>query len=656
MDSEKYSQIANRIRHNILNMTHPVGSGHPTSSFSAVELLTMLFFKYLRYDIANPDRLDNDRVIFSKGHASALYYSLYEAAGAITSEELLTYRKTGSSLEGHPTHRFKFAEAATGSLGQGLSIAAGQAWALRKLFKEDFVERYESRTETITDVSDIQSSQYDSTIRIPFSIPRIFCLLGDGEMAEGSIWEAIGWSSFKHLNNLIAIVDVNRLGQYAQTMIGEDLEAYRARFEAFGWGAIVIDGHDWSQIDAAYEKAIVYKNGPVAIIARTKKGYDLPYWMDKPGFHNQMLPEGELRLALETYKKNMIQTPTAINLPEPDLPGSKSGRKKFFRDMPAEMKPDTYEPGQLIATKKAFAQAILKIAQQLPQLIVLDGDVANSLHTDTVEKKLPFQFLQMFISEQNMAGVSIGLSKRGFLPVINTFAAFLTRAHDQLRMMPLSASRVMVNMSYAGVSVGRDGPSQEGLEDIALGRSIFGSVVLYPCDARQTEILTHLALSHPGVSFIRTTRQETPVVYGKETQFELGGCHTFESGLKGNKESAVVVIAAGITVIEALKAQKILAEEGIGIDVIDCYSIKPIAQSVLQEAAGKYDAFIVAEDHFPEGGLGEAVLSAMGSHKPKKFIHLAVNKLPASASPQECLSLAQIDSQAICDRIRHLSG
>lgn len=625
MDTQVLIKLAKLIRYYILKMTHEAGSGHPTSCFSAVELMTMLYFKYLHYDLDNPDNPANDRVIFSKGHASALFYSLYAAAGKVSEEDLKGYRTFNSTLEGHPTKRFPFTEAATGSLGQGLSVGAGEAWA---------------------------------------GVPHVFVLLGDGELAEGSVWEAVNWAMFHKLDNLIAICDINRLGQSEATMWQYDVDRYRRRFEGFGWATIVIDGHNFLEIDAAYQKALVHKGTPVAILTKTIKGKGIPYWEDKEGWHNKMLPKEELEKALAKFgsidknMKGVVQKPEMAPRSQKNLaPSSISFSTNHNRSTLEKVNPDKIfsltapEYDKPIATKKAFGNALERLGSVYPNLIVLDGDVANSTHTDQFAKAYPDRFLQMYIAEQNMVGVATGLARRGFMPFVTTFACFLSRAHDQIRMAPLSGVTMYFNGAYGGVSMGKDGPSQMGLEDIALFRATAGSTVLYPSDPYQTERLVEAMLKVAGIVYIRTTREPTPVIYTKDDTFPVGGSKVFDV-----PNAVATVVAAGITVHEALAAQKELAKEKIGIRVIDCYSVKPIDKETLRKAANETKAIIVVEDHYPEGGLGEAVKSAVSDHPHPPVIHLAVSKLPRSGKPDELLHYEGIDRTSIIEAVKKISS
>lgn len=649
MDKDQFEHLTNRIRYDILRITHKAGSGHPTSCFSAVDLMAVLYFKYLRFDITRPAHPANDRVIFSKGHSSALLYALYAAADAVSGEQLLTYRDFKSPLEGHSTFRFPFTEAATGSLGQGLPVGAGMAWALMRKTKSD--ER-EARGVTVTrDQTIVVESAFPE---IPFYVPRVFVLLGDGECAEGSVWEAAAWAAKRRLNNLIAIVDINRLGQSDATMPEWDMDAYRKRFESFGWGAIVIDGHEFAEIDAAYEKALVYKGGPTAILAKTVKGRGIPIWEDKNGWHNRMLPPEELAAALKVFEKDQD---VRGMIAKPDVQREETRDKSQVSSVkyqaagqnltPDTLTPDTYT--SLIATKTAFGDALTSLGKQIPNLVVLDGDVANSLSLEKFKQDFPDRFLEMYIAEQNMAGVAIGLARRGYLPVVNTFAAFLSRAYDFIRMMPLSEVTVLINGGYGGVSLGKDGPSQMGLEDLAIMRAVSGSTVLYPGDPYQTAFLARLMTERSGVVYIRTTREPTPVIYTPADTFEIGGSHVFR--LKGAAKESATVIGAGITVHEALKAQAELAKEQISIRVIDCYSVKPVDEKTIRKAAEETKHIIIVEDHYPEGGLGDAVKSVLAG-TAVQITHLAVTKLPMSGKPDELLQYEGIDARAVMEAVR----
>ncbi len=648
-------KLAALVRSHILTMTTAAGSGHPTSSLSAVELLVTLFFKYLTADLDAPKNPNSDRVIFSKGHASPLFYGLYASAGKISKDEMLTYRQFDSNLEGHPSMRFPYTEVPTGSLGQGLAVGAGEALAL-KMNQELRIKNQEKKTR----FQKIRSPRQRST-------PFVFVLLGDGELAEGSVWEAANWAGQRRLDNLVALVDINRLGQSADTMFGHDIAVYKKRFEAFGWRAMVIsNGNSIGQVDAAFAKIKKGKAKPVVLLAKTKKGSGVSFLEGAAGWHGKALGKEELVKALrelgavDTSLRGKVQKPEwsdalvggpifrAVRSPSTSS-GAASPDVSKSAGLPASA------PGDMpVATRKAFGAALARLGSVYPNLVVLDADVKNSTYTEEFEKIYPGRFVQFFIAEQLMIGAGVGLAARGYKVVAATFGAFLSRPHDQLRMAAQSGLPLVICGSHAGVSIGEDGPSQMALEDIALFRSLPGSVVVYPSDAVSAERLTELLLARErGISYIRTNRPATPLLYTNTEQFSLGGSKTFPPP-KGLLAKATVV-AAGITLHEALKAQASLAGEGVGIRVIDCYSVKPIDRDTLRSAASD-SALIIVEDHYPEGGLGEAVLSAIHPLKenPCKVVHLAVRKLPRSGKPDELLAYEEIDTSAIVRAVKEL--
>lgn len=631
MDTSALEKLASLVRYHILTMTTAAGSGHMTSSLSAVELATLLFFKYLRFNLDNPADMANDRLIFSKGHATPLYYALFGVAGTLTEKQLLAYRTFGSDLEGHPTFRFLEADAATGSLGQGLSIGAGEALAMKR--------RHQTREEGQEN--------------------RVWVLLGDGELAEGSVWEAASFASFHKLNNLIAIVDVNRLGQSQETAYQHHTEIYQRRFDTFGWSTLVINGHDWSEINAAYEKVLIHQDGPVAIIAKTVKGKGVSFLEDKNGWHGKALSRDDLKKALAELgpvDKTLVGAVT------------KPGDVAYLAPAPVStpLAPVTTY-AKPVATREAFGNALVRLGAKYPDMLVLDGDVKNSTYAEVFEKKFHHQFIQCFIAEQNMVGVGVGLARRGYTPWATSFSVFFTRAHDQIRMSALSGVDLKFCGSHAGVSIGQDGPSQMGLEDIALFRGIFGSTVLSPSDPYQTEKLVEAMMQVSGIAYMRTMREATPVIYGREDEFPIGGSrvHTLSSPrMRGSALNAdprvkpeddrgmITIIATGVTVHEALKAQKELAVQGVALRVIDCYSIKPIDEKTLKKAAKDSKKIIIAEDHVAEGGLGEAVLSVLAKESHGKVVHLAVTKVPRSGKPEELLAYEGIDAAAIIKAVK----
>jgi transketolase len=605
---EKLDKLCRLVRYFILESTNKAGSGHPTSSLSAVELMVTLFFGgFLQYDLQAPEYHNNDRVIFSKGHASPLFYSLYAAAGQVSEEELLSLRTFGSPLEGHPTPAFPFTEAATGSLGQGLSIGLGEA--LNAMYLD----------------------------KLPY---KTYVLLGDSEMSEGSQWEAIQLASYYMLDNLVGIVDVNRLGQRGETMYGHDLQAYQKRLQAFGWETILIeDGHSVLEVAAAYTRAAEIRNRPVAILARTVKGKGASKIENQNGWHGKALKGEVYQAALEELGEVDTSLRGEVQLPE------------YINPVGIEIGASFSEPEfeEEISTREAYGKALSTLFSKRPELVALDAEVSNSTHAADIRESFPERFFEMYVAEQNMLGTALGLSLRGKVPFVSSFAAFMTRAFDQLRMGQYSGSNIKCLGSHAGVSIGQDGSSQMGLEDLAMFRSLHGSVVLYPCDGPSMAQMVGEAAKHKGLVYIRATRAKTPVVYYKVESFPIGGSKV----LSQSDIDVFTVCGAGITVHEALKAFKLLAEENIPIRVIDLYSVKPIDRQTLIEAGQATKGILVVEDHYPEGGLGEAVASALG---PTTIpVHsLAVNKLPKSGKPDELLDYEGISHQAIVKKIKEL--
>jgi transketolase len=600
--------LAKLIRYFILISTTEAGSGHPTSSLSAVELMTVLFFDgILRYDLKDPENPNNDRVIFSKGHASPLFYALYAAADAITEKELLTLRKFGSRLEGHPTLEFPYTQVPTGSLGQGLSVGIGMS------INAKYLEKIPAKT---------------------------YVLLGDSEIAEGSVWEALSIAHHYKLNNLVAILDANRLGQSRETLDGHDIKTIAKKFAAFGWEVITINGHSIPQIQKAFAKAQNAKDKPVIIVAKTYKGRGISFLEDKENWHGKPLNKEQLQDALKELGK--VDTKLRGKITKPKSVTIKPQKK-------TAMKPISYEKDQKIATRKAYGNALARIMPAYPNAVVLDAETSNSTFSAKGREVAPERYFEMFIAEQNMVGVAVGLSRVGKIPFISTFAAFFSRAFDQIRMSQYSDANVKFIGSHAGVSIGEDGASQMGLEDLAMFRIIFGSVVLYPSDAVSAEKLTEKAAAHHGIVYIRTTRSDTPVLYDNDETFPIGSSKT----VKQSKSDIVTVVAAGITLHEALKAYEELKKENIFISVIDLYSIKPLDVKTLKKAAKETKAIITVEDHFEEGGIGEAVKAALANENAN--VHsLAVKKMPHSGKPQELLDYEEISSAAIVKKVKEL--
>jgi len=607
MKLEKLKEINTLLRYYSLVASTCAGSGHPTSSFSAVELMGTLFFGgFFQFDLNNPKNPNNDRLIFSKGHASQLFYSLYAVAGKVTEEELKKHRTFNGVLEGHPTPRFAFTEAATGSLGQGLSIGVGMAINAKYLDELNY---------------------------------KTFVLLGDSEMAEGSVWEAMQLAAYYKLDNLIGVIDVNRLGQRGETMFGHDIKTYENKVKAFGWQAITVDGHNISAITKAYQTALKSKGKPVMIIAKTIKGKGVSFLENKDGWHGKALSQDDFTKAIKELGKIKKQT---ASLKKPSVKKPKVKSMSFAPTV-------NYQKTDVIATRKAYGNALVRLVKQFPELVVLDAEVSNSTFAEMFKKENPKRFFEMFIAEQNMVGTATGLARRGKVPFVSTFAAFFTRAFDQIRMAQYSDAQVKFVGSHAGVSIGQDGVSQMGLEDIALFRSLFDSVVLYPADAVATEKLVEQAATIQKTVYLRTTRQDTPIIYDNSQQFPIGSCHVIR---KSSNDKATIV-AAGITLHEALKAYDELKKQGITVRIIDLYCIKPIDKKTLTKAFQETKNIITVEDHYIAGGIGEAVCSAL-AEVGAKVTCLAVERLPRSGTPEQLLGYEGISASAIIKEVKKI--
>lgn len=606
MDTKKLSDIATYIRYLILTSTTAAGSGHPSSSLSAVELMTALFFGGIfRADLKNPAYHNNDRLIFSKGHASPLLYALYTAAGAIKEDEFNQGLRTFKSpYQGHPMPDFPYAEAATGSLGQGLSVGAGMALSAKYLQK------------------------------LPY---KTYVLLGDSEMAEGSVWEAIQSASYYTLDNLVGIIDVNRLGQRGETMLGHNVDAYQKRIAAFGWETRCVDGHSLPEILSAYQDAQKISGKPCMIIAKTIKGKGVSFLENKDGWHGRTLSEKEYEDALKEIGEHRavqgkIKKPNRI-------------REKIMKEK--KIVPVSYRIGSFVAPRKACASALVRLYPKYSSITVLDGEVSNSTYTEFFEKKYPHRFFQMFIAEQHMVSAALGLACRGSIPFVATFAAFLTRAHDQIRMAQYSHANIKFIGTHVGVSIGQDGPSQMGLEDISLFRSLFNSVVLYPSDAVSAEKIMETAIRYDGIAYIRATRMDLPVIYKNSEKFPLGKCKV----VRQSEHDHVTIIAAGVTLHTALAAYDELQKSSVAVRVIDLYSIKPLDTETLRTAAQETKVCIVVEDHVPEGGIGEAVCGAL-SGLPVRICTLSVKKIPHSGTAQELFEYEDISQDAILRTVK----
>jgi transketolase len=593
-------ELGQQLRVDSIRASAAAGSGHPTSSMSAADLIAVLLANHLRCDFGRPDDPRNDHLIFSKGHASPLYYAMLKAAGAITDEELLTFRKLGSRLEGHPTPVLPWVDVATGSLGQGLPIGVGVALAGRRLEQ------------------------------LPY---RVWVLCGDSEMAEGSIWEAFEHAARERLDNLTAIIDVNRLGQTRETMHGWDLGSYADRARASGWHAIEIDGHDVDAIDRALAEAAEAHDRPTVVVARTIKGKGASEVEDQEGKHGKPLSDpdqaieelgGERSLQVAVAKPRGDASPHRID------PGGGVDWPRWGAD-------------EEVATRRAYGEALAALGAERGDVVALDGEVSNSTYSEIFAKAHPERYFEMFIAEQQMVAAAVGLQVRGFRPFASTFAAFFTRAYDFVRMAAISRARLCLCGSHAGASIGEDGPSQMGLEDLAAFRAVHSSVVLYPSDPNQAAALVRRMADHPGIAYMRTHRGATPTIYDPDEQFEIGGSRVLRSG----DEDQVTLVGAGVTLHEALKAADELSERGIAARVIDLYSVKPVDRETLRQAAADTGAIVTVEDHWPEGGLGDAVLAALAEVEGVRVRKLAVNIMPGSGKPQELLHEVGIDAGAI---------
>ncbi len=611
---EQWHSLAQQLRIDSIRSSSGAGSGHPTSSMSAADLLAVLMSKYLRYDFDDPENPNNDHLIFSKGHASPLLYSVYKAAGAISDEELLTFREFHSRLQGHPTPQIPWVDVATGSLGQGLPIGVGVALAGKYLDK------------------------------LPY---HVWVLCGDSEMAEGSMWEAFQHASYYKLDNLTAILDMNRLGQTRETMDGWHGDHYAARAKAFGWNAIQIDGHNPEEIDKAYAEALDRADQPTLIIAQTKKGRGVSFLEDVDGMHGKPVPEDEVQAALDELG-DVDDLLVDVRKPDPDQ------GENFTAGLTGELDLPTWEVGDEEATRGAYGEALKALGGAREDVVALDGEVSNSTKSEEFAKEYPDRYFEMFIAEQQLVSAAVGMSVRHRVPFASSFAAFFSRAYDFIRMSAISRANIRLAGSHAGVSIGEDGPSQMALEDLAMMRAVHGSTVLQPCDANQTAKLVAEMADKDGIVFLRTLRPKTPVIYDASEDFAIGGSKTVRS----SDNDAVTVIASGITLHEATKAADELQESGIAVRVVDAYSIKPIDGDTIRAAARATGGKVVAvEDHWPEGGLGEAVLSALSEESDTlNFEHLAVGIMPGSGSSAELMDAAGISANHIVDAVRKLAN
>lgn len=601
---QQWVNLAQQLRVDSIRCTTAAGSGHPTSSMSAADLMAVLMSKYLHYDFDNPHNLNNDHLIFSKGHAAPLLYSMYKAAGAITDEELLTLRKFGSRIEGHPTPVLPWVDVATGSLGQGLPIGVGVGLVAK------YVEK------------------------LPY---KIFVVLGDSEMAEGSIWEALDHASHYKLDNVVGILDCNRLGQRGETELGWNTAAYAERAQAFGWNPIVIDGHNYDEIDHAFAHAVEGNGRPTLIIAKTLKGKGVSFVENKEGWHGKAMSAEQAEQAIqELNPQTRSQT----------YPVQKPAQAQVAEQEKKPLELPRYNIGDALATRKAYGEALRALGAANPDVLVVDAEVSNSTHAEDFGKVYPDRFFEQYIAEQQMVATVVGMSVRHKIGFASTFAAFFSRAYDFVRMAAISRANIRLVGSHAGVSIGEDGPSQMALEDLAMMRAVYGSTVLYPSDANQTAQLVAQMAEHSGIVYLRTTREKTPILYSPDEVFTIGGSKVVHQ----SEKDEATIIAAGITLHEALKAYDQLKEQGITVRVIDMYSVKPIdVETLLIAAEEAGNKFLTVEDHWPEGGLGEAVMEAFSERDgaQPQIVKLAVQSMPGSGTPAQLLEEAGISAHHI---------
>jgi transketolase len=602
---------ARLLRIHSIRATTAAGSGHPTSCLSCAELVAATFFHAMRFDPAHANAISGDRFVLSKGHAAPILYAALAESGVFPVSRLLTLRQLNSELEGHPTPLIRGVDAATGSLGQGLSVGAGLALGAR----------------------------------MAGSPARVYVLMGDGEMAEGSGWEGAAFAAHEGIENLTALADVNALGQSGPTMYRHDMEVYREKFEAQGWHTEIVDGHDAAAVIAALDRARTIPNRPQAIIARTEKGHGVSFVVNKEGWHGKPFSPEQMEKALAELKPVPPVIPddgrsyARTSLPEPP-------------SFPEPAAPD-YQPGQTVATREAYGVALQKLAVVNPKVVAIDGDVKNSTFSETIEKTDPKRLIEGYIAEQNMVGLALGLEAQGIVPFAATFACFLSRAYDQVRMSAVSRASINLCGSHCGVSIGEDGPSQMGLEDLAMFRAIPGATVFYPADAVAAERLTEQAARKPGICYIRTSRPKTAILYSNAEKFTAPGYKV----LRQSDADKATVVAAGITLYEALKAYDQLKAKGVAIRVVDLYCVKPIDGAKLgaEVRAGKGN-LITVEDHYPEGGIGEGTLSALADAgvMPSAVRRLAVPRVPHSGKADELIEKFGISAKHIVSAVESL--
>jgi transketolase len=607
--------IATQLRIDSVRSTSEAGSGHPTSCCSAADIVATLFFSEMRFDPTNPQAEQNDRFVLSKGHAAPVLFSAWAEVGFLKRDDLLTLRRLDSDLEGHPTPRLPFVDVATGSLGQGVCAAIGLALNARRI-----------------------GSDY-----------RTYVVLGDGESAEGSVWEAAEMGAHYELDNLCAITDMNRLGQSRPTQLGHDAEALAGRWHAFGWNAIIVDGHDIEALLKAYADARATKGRPTMIVAKTLKGKGISFAEDKEGWHGKAFKKGEeMDRAINELEAQFVKAPEPAAIQRPAHAGN---APDLHPKAPAAIPAPDYKLGDSVATREAYGTALAKLGGLDPRIVVLDADVGNSTFSDKFEHKFPDRFFEAFIAEQIMVGAAMGLASRGAIPFPSTFAVFLARAADFIRMAGISHLNIKFAGSHVGVSIGEDGPSQMGLEDLAMARAVPNCTVFYPSDAVSAERLMAVAAYHDGPAYIRTSRPKTPVLYSNEEVFTVGGSKT----LRSSATDQATVVGAGVTLYEALKAYDTLKAEGINIRVIDLYSLQPVDEATLRKAGAETGVIVTVEDHYPAGGLGDAVAMAVES-VPVPLHRIAVREIPRSGKPEELMDHYGISAPHIVDKVRAVIG
>ena len=602
--------IATQLRIDSVEATTAAGSGHPTSCLSASEVMAALFFSVMRLDPSDPENPANDRFVLSKGHAAPILYSAWAELGYFSREKLLTLRQLDSDLEGHPTPLLPFVAVPTGSLGQGLPVGVGMALSAR-----------------------LDGSDY-----------RTYVLIGDGETMEGSVWEAAAVASFYRVDNLCAIVDINGLGQSAPTMLQHGLEIIRQRWEAFGWNALGVDGHDVPQLLEAFENARNTKNRPTVILARTWKGKGVSFLENKEGWHGKALKRGEeTEAALSELRAQFLSHDGAKAWPTPPQNPSRGPASQ-----PVALPRPEFTSSKPVATREAFAQALARLGKQDPRIVALDGDVKNSTYTEMFEGAAPARFFEGYIAEQNMVGMAMGLAACGKIPFAATFACFLTRAADFIRLAGLAKSNIKFVGTHAGVSIGEDGASQMGLEDLALFRAMSDSVVLYPSDAVSTWRAVELVARHQGLCYIRTGRLKSPIVYSDEETFAIGKAKV----VRQSDNDALALVAAGVTLFEALLAYEELKKQNVAVRVVDLFSVRPVdTETLLATARAADNTVVTIEDHYVAGGLGDAVSEALGPYGVRLY-RLAVRQIPHSGKPEELLHCYEIDAAAILQQVR----